>query len=296
MSMKKGLYSLVLASAVLGAYSIAFAGAYGEAEQPEEIPAPAPAPPAPEPPPAKVYRKHAGFITDSETTRGLRGEIGTFYAAEYHPSSVGDVEATNTYLHISYGTELFEVGVFVPPYIYVHQDSVGEEDDFGDMKLWGKIIPLRTDIFTLGAGLAVTFPTAGDGLGTDDYGFLPFVTGGVMAGPVDIRASIGYDVYTTDDEQIGPFKLSDDRFDKTDLNVAALYPIAENVVIRGELTHNHFVDSNYDPVSLYPGVDVSFPLGAVDLVLRPTLGIGLTQAPDWQIGLGIAVEAPTLGM
>src|SRR5689334_25447035 len=113
MSMKKGLYSLVLASAVLGAYSLAHAGAYGEAEQPEEIPAPAPAPPAPEPPPAKVYHRHVGFFTDAETTRGLRGEIGAFYAAEYHPSSVGDVEAANLYGHISYGTELFEVGVFV---------------------------------------------------------------------------------------------------------------------------------------------------------------------------------------
>lgn len=293
--MKKAFYSVVIASAVLGASSIAFAGAYGEAEQPEEIPAPAPAPPAPapEPPPAKVHRKHVGFLTDVETTRGLRAEVGTFYAAEYHPSSVGDVEATNTYLHLSYGTEMFEVGVFVPPYIYVHQNSIGEADDFGDMKLWGKVVPLRTEYFDLGVGLVVTFPTAGDGLGTDDYGFLPFLAAGGMAGPVDLRLSLGYDVYTTNDESL-PFgvTLNDDRFDRTDLNFAALYPINDMVVVRGELTHNHFVDSNYDPVSIFPGVDVSFAIAdQVDLVLRPTLGIGITQAPDWQIGLGIAIEA-----
>src|SRR5689334_24617539 len=122
MSMKKGLYSLVLASAVLGAYSLAHAGAYGEAEQPEEIPAPAPAPPAPEPPPARVHHKHVGFLTDSETTRGLRTEIGAFYAAEYHPDNVGDSESANATWHISYGTELFEVGVFLPPYLYAHQE------------------------------------------------------------------------------------------------------------------------------------------------------------------------------
>ncbi len=287
--MKKGFYSLVIASAVLGASSIAFAGAYGEAEQPEEIPAPAPAPPAPEPPPARVYRKHAGFLTDAETTRGLRGEIGTFYAAEYHPSSVGDVEATNTYLHLSYGTELFEVGVFLPPYLYVHQESVGEADDFGDMKLWGKVIAYRDDIFKVGGGLIVTFPTGDDGLGTSEYGFLPFLTLGAMAGPVDIRLSGGYDVYTE-------HGVLGDVYDRSDLNLAALYPVAENVVVRGELTHNHFTESEADPVNFYPGVDVYFPIGSVDLVLRPTLGIGLTEAPDWQIGLGIAVEAPTIGM
>ena len=43
MMKKKKIHSFVLASVVLGASSIAFAGAYGEAEQPEEIPAPAPA-------------------------------------------------------------------------------------------------------------------------------------------------------------------------------------------------------------------------------------------------------------
>src|SRR5207247_104049 len=125
------------------------AGAYGEAEQPEEIPAPAPAPPAPEPPPAKVYRKHVGFITDSETTRGLRAEIGAFYAAEYHPSSVGDVEAASTYAHISYGTEDFEVGLFAPLYIWTQQDGIpGDRQSFGDLGLWGKWLPLRMNNFT----------------------------------------------------------------------------------------------------------------------------------------------------
>jgi hypothetical protein len=300
--MKKGLYSLVLASAVMGAYSIAFAGAYGEAEQPEEIPAPAPAPPAPEPPPAKVHRKHVGFLTDSETTRGLRAELGAFYAAEYHPARVGDVEAVNTYAHISYGTELFEVGVHAPLFIWTQQESIpGDRSDFGDLSLWAKVIPLRMDNFTLGGGLIATFPTAGDGLGTDEYGFEPFITGGALAGPVDLRVSFGYIVTTSPDLNLvdingNPIGTPNDLYDRTDLNFAALYPVADNVVVRGEFTHQHFVGSfkEVDPVSIFPGVDVSFPLGNVDLVLRPTLGIGLHHAPDWQIGLGIAVEAPTL--
>lgn len=289
--MKKGLYSLVIASAVLGASSIAFAGAYGEAEQPEEIPAPAPAAPAPEPEPVKVMRKHPGFFTDSETTRGLRGELGSFYAAEYHRNSVGDVEAANAYLHISYGTELFEVGITAPSYIYAHQEGIPDDvSNVGDMRLWGKILPLRTDMFTGGLGLVVSFPTGDGGAGTNDYGFLPFLTGGVMAGEASLRLSVGYDVYTAH----GGY-LADTIYDHGNLNAAALYPVAENVVLRGELEWNHFVYSNADPTSFYPGVDVTFALtDAVDLVLRPTLGIGLTEAPDWQIGLGIAIEAPQI--
>ena len=286
--MKKGFYSLVIASAVLGASSFAFAGAYGEAEQPEEIPAPAPAAPAPEPEPCKVMRKHVGFFTDAETTCGLRAELGSFYAAEYHPNSVGDAEAANVYLHISYGTELFEVGLTAPSFIYAHQNGIpGDIKDVGDMRLWGKVIPLRTDMFDLGGGLIVTFPTGNGGAGTSEYGFEPFLTGGVMAGEASIRGSIGYNVFTEHPNL-------DDTYDNIDTNLAVLYPIAENVVVRAEMTQNHFTHADADPTSLWPGVDVSFPIGEVDLVLRPTLGIGLTEAPDWQIGLGIAVEAPNI--
>lgn len=284
--MKKGLYSLVIASAVLGAASFAFAGAYGEAEQPEEIPAPAPAPePPPEPEPPKVMRKHIGFFTDAETTRGLRAEIGSFYAAEYHPASVGDVEAANVYLNVSYGTELFEVGITAPSFIYAHQNGIpGDIKDVGDMRAWGKIIPYRSEHFDVGGGLVVRFPTGSGGAGTGEYGFEPFLTWAAHVGEADIRHSIGFDFYTEHPRLPEANNL--------DNNLAVLYPVAENVVLRGELTHNHFTDFDADPVSLFPGVDVTFPFETVDLVLRPTLGIGLHDAPDWQIGLGIALEVP----
>jgi len=196
--MKKGFFSVVLASAVLGATSYAFAGAYGEAEQAEEIPAPAPAAvPAPEPEEPRVMRKFSGFLTDSETTRGIWAELGSVYAAEYDGPS--DADAVNTYAHISYGQEMFEVGVLMP-YIYAHQDGIGHANDFGDLRLWGKVVPVRTDMFTFGLGLVTSFPTAGSDkgvkMGTDEYGFLPFLTMGVELDPVSIRSSIGYNVYT----------------------------------------------------------------------------------------------------
>lgn len=303
--MKKGIFSVVLASTVLGAASYAFAGAYGEVEQAEEIPAPAPAAvPAPEPEEPRVMRKFSGFLTDAETTRGLWIEIGSVYAAEYDGPT--DADAVNTYAHLSYGQEMFEVGALIP-YIYAHQDHIGSAHDFGDLRVWGKVVPVRTDMFTFGLGLITSFPTAGTDngteMGTDEYGFEPFVTFGVLAGPASIRTSLGYNVYTTrnsddlDDEAIGnPFKSSDwERlYDNVDLNVGVLVPVGEMIVVRAELTYNHFVSDlvdaagKDDPTSIFPGADISFPIGTSELVLRPTVGIGLFEAPEWQAGLGIA--------
>lgn len=291
--MKKEIFSFVLASTLLGASSIAFAGAYGEAQQPEEIPAPAPAPVVPEPAPI-VMRKFSGFLTDAETTRGLRVEVGGVYAAEYHPSSVGDVQAAQAYGIASYGREDWEVGLMLPSYLYVDQDTVGDAKGFGDMRLWGKYLPVRTERFTFGGGLILTFPTGAGGMGTALYGFEPYLTAAYQVGIASIRGSIGYNVFTKHDDFAGDNPAPDNMYDNLDNNLAVLAPVAENVVVRAELTHNHFANNDNDPVSLFPGVDYTIACGNNEVVLRPTLGIGITEAPDWQIGLGIALNAPGL--
>lgn len=286
--MKKGFFSVVFASAILGATSYAFAGAYGEAEQAEEIPAPVPAAvPAEEPPPVRTIRKFDGFLQDAETTRGLWAEIGSVYGTRYYDKA-GDVEVVNTYAHISYGQEMFEAGLLMP-YIYVHQKSLPSNDsadDFGDLRLYGKVIPLRTDNFNLGLGLIVSFPTAGDNLGTEAYGFNPFLTLGGVAGPVHIRYHAAYNVTTKPDTHR---RVSDDAFDYFDHNLGVLYPINDMIVVRGEFVHAHLTDSHADPVSILPGVDISLAIGDNELVFRPTVGVGLNSpAPNWQAGLGIA--------
>lgn len=284
--MKKGFYSVVLATAVLGGATMAFAGAYGEAEQPEEIPAPAPAPPpAPEPEPERVLRLFEGFLTDAETTRGLWVELSAMYGVHYY-DNLGDTEAVNTHLHVSYGQEMFEVGLAVP-YLWFRQDTFGEEDAFGDLRLWGKVIPLRTEHFSLGGGLITSFPTGDDGAGTAEYGFEPFITMGAVAGPVQIRSHIGYNVFTEHD-------VLGDVYDRLDVSLNVLAPITDMVVVRGELSYQYLTHSRDDdfehPLTLYPGVDFYIPVGGDnELIIRPTLGVGLTQeAPDWQGGLGIA--------
>jgi hypothetical protein len=287
--MKKGLFSVVFASALLGATSYAIAGAYGEAEQAEEIPPPAPAAvPAAEEAVPRVYHKFSGFLTDAETTRGFWAEIDAMYGIHYY-DHVGDAEAVNTALHLSYGQEMWEVGALMP-YIWAKQSLKhlpdAEDDAFGDLRLWGKFLPVRTDMFTFGLGLIASFPTASDNFGTDAYGFEPFLTAGVLAGPVHFRYHAGYYV-TTDPHTNRP--LSDDAFDNFDQNLGVLWPATDDIVVRAEITHSHFVDSHEDPTSIIPGVDFYVPVGGNDLVLRPTVGVGLCDnAPNWQAGLGIA--------
>lgn len=275
--MKTQVVSLLCAVALLGGATTAFAGAYGEAQQPEEMPiAPPPVltPPAPLPEPELVLREFAGFLTDAETSRGFWAELGSVYASE---TDLGpDQQLVNTFLHLSYGQKLWEVGGLFP-YLYYDVDDIGSDNGFGDITLWGKVIPLRTDRYQLGGGLLVTFPTGENSFSTDEYGFEPFVTGAVAAGPVSLRGSFGYMTSTGDPN------------DALDTEFAVLAPIGESVVLRGELLWYH--QDDIDPVTFAPGVDIRFALNDnLELLLRPTAGVGFTEeAPDWQIGLSFAL-------
>ncbi len=304
--MKKGLFSVVFASAMLGATTFAFAGAYGEAEQAEEIPAPLPAAvPTPEPPTPRAMHKFAGFLTDAETTHGLWVELDSMYGIHYYDHS-GDFESVNTDLHISYGKDLFEVGALMP-YLFVNQEHITGDDAnaFGDLRLWGKVMPVRTDMFTFGGGLIATFPTAGHDngthFGTNAYGFEPFLTVGVLAGPVSIRYHAGYYVTTDPDTHRFdnlPSSDADDVFDAFDENLGVLMPIGDMVVARAEIQHEHLTSEavgsgDNDPTSIIPGADIYIGVGGDnELVIRPTVGVGLCDnAPNWQAGLGIAFSA-----
>lgn len=297
--MKKGLTSLMCASALLGASSFAFAGAYGEAEQPEEMPAPAPAPAAAYVEPesdAPIMRVFSGFATDAETARGVWVEMNSMY------SDVDelDADAVTTMTRVAYGMEMFEVGAELP-FVWADTDLFGGDDDIelGNLNFYGKVIPVRTDVFSLGGGLVIGAPTgdslfdthaiinpvSNEGASEDEWGFTPFVTGAVAVGTASLRANIGYQVFTDDDN-----RLADD-FDNLPYNIAGLVPLADNVVLRGEIVGRHFFDLNVneDPVSFLPGVDITIPLDGLDLIIRPTGQVGINDAADWGLGLGLAL-------
>jgi hypothetical protein len=279
--MKKNIPSIFGALALLAVASVAFAGAYGEEEQAEELPTPPPPAAAMVPPPPSeesvtIMREFHGFMTDAETSRGVWAEIGSIYASETDYGT--DIDFVNTFVHLSYGQEMWEVGALLP-YMYYHDDAFGSDDGLGDLSAWGKIIPVRTDVFQLGGGLVATFPTGKDSFSTDEYGFEPFVTAAVAVGPTSLRGSFGYLTATGGDN------------DALDTNVALLAPIGDTIVLRGEVLWYHGLDLDVDPVTFAPGFDVRIPVGDdFELMLRPTGGVGITkEAPDWQLGLSIAL-------
>jgi len=259
--MKKGTVSLLVASALLGASSLVSTPAF--AQTAEE--------------PADVMRAFAGFITDAETTRGLRGEFGTVYARE--TDFAVDTHAFNTALLLSYGREAWEAGVQLP-YGYLDIDGGGTHSGFGDLSLWGKFLPIRTEQFTFGGGLVAQMPTGNDPrFSPDEYGFQPFVTGGVTAGKANIRGHVGYQVFT-----------DIDVLDSIDYSVAGYIPVGAYSVVRAELVGQHFTDVDFDPLSIIVGVDLRSFDQNTRLVVRPTVGAGITQdAPDFQVGLSFVL-------
>jgi hypothetical protein len=280
--------------------SAVLAGAYGEREDAVESPASAPAAMEvqEEEPDEQILRSFASFITDAETSRGLWIELGSLYVNDDVGSSL-DIDGAHTFLHISYGQEMFEGGILVP-YEYLNVDGPGfgfEGDGIGDISLWGKVVPVRTDVFTMGVGMSVSFPSGDQqAFTTDEYGFNPFVSAGFKAGPVSLGTSLGYSRFT-----------DAERTDALTYDVSVLAPIGEMIVLRGEVIGAHYADLHQnefhgptssdiigsggvgdDPVSFVPGVDIIFPMGDAQLMLRPTGAVGISDAADWQLGLSIA--------
>ena len=280
--------------------SMAIAGAYGEREEAVESPASAPAAIqySEEETDERVLRSFASFIRDAETSRGLWVELGSLYVNDDAGSSI-DVDGAHTFLHLSYGQEMFEAGILVP-FEYVNVDTPFgdfEGSGIGDISLWGKVVPLRTDVVNLGVGMSVSFPSGDQQAFTsDEYGFNPFLSAGFHAGPVEIGTSLGYSRFT-----------DAERSDALTYNATVLAPIGDMVVVRGELVGAHYADLHQheghgvtssdiigfggvgdDPVSFVPGVDIIFPLGGAQLMLRPTGAVGISDAADWQVGLSIA--------
>lgn len=284
-------HTILLTAALVAAASTAWAGAYGEDVEAEEPAATAPAaePAVVEPPaPVLTNRQFFNFIEDAETTRGLWVEIRERLSDE--TDGPVDQFVLLTEMIAAYGGEIWEAGLLLPYGYAQFDDGPGPDnrnDSIGDLSLWGKVVPLRTEMFSLGGGLEIAFPTGGGFFTTDEYGFNPFLTGSVEAGPASIRGHIGYDAYTDDNVAEG-----------VDYAVAALVPMGEMVTLRTEIFGAHYTENapmGDDPVSIGPGIDLRTVDGNWQVMLRLSGAAGLTnEAPDYQIGVGVVI-AQTAG-
>jgi len=238
-------------------------------------------------------RSFERFPFDPYTATGFWGEAGALYSEfDLDP---GEVDTTTVFGRLAYGAEKWEAGLQLPYYFADldldmpngHSDS--DEDGVGDLSLYGKFVPLQKGMIKLGLGGQVSVPTGDeDKFGTGEVGLLPFITGGIDLEVVEGIAHVGWNFLTghdsSPDSLVYGFGL-----------LAPVPMIGDYVALRNEFVGEQF-DTHGKPktVSYLPGLDIRIPAGPLNILLRPTGQVGITEeSPDWGVGGSIALaQAP----
>jgi hypothetical protein len=234
------------------------------------------------------------FSHESETVEGLWVETGALYLNTESDtgSEKVDFDGPTAFARASYGQKKWEAGVFFPYY----SDFEGETRDvtvdasgIGDLQAYGKFIPLQGDILDAGAGMLISFPTGDDddGLGTGEFGFLPYFTAQLDLQAAQVRGHIGWEWFTANN--------NDRAADRLVYGFGIFIPLYHYVTFRNEFVSTE-LDTNNDPkvASYLGGLDIRVPIGNFDLLLRPTGIAGISErAPDWGIGGSIALSSAT---
>ncbi len=245
------------------------------------------------------------FAFDTTTANGFWAELAvgaTHSEDEANPfghQTSQDTDAVTIQPTLAYGGASWEAGLLLP---YRHVDGkacetfIGrticaddEEDGFGDINLYGKYI-FRSEYVHVGGGLDLSLPSGDEdkGLGAGELGVAPFATAAAIIGPTEVRAHVGNLFFTGSDSWS---YYSRHPSDVLFYGVGLFYAINDRVGVRGELLGSRIDrDDDQDVLAFEPGVDVRIPLGAVDLILRPTAAVGLTDASaDWGVGAAVGV-------
>jgi hypothetical protein len=239
------------------------------------------------------------FEFDTATAPGLWAEVAT--AMTRDESQGASIEVVTVEPRLIYGGDWAEGGLFIPYErisVAVHNPFFGtqtiDEDGIGDIRLYGKVVPLRTQWADAGLGLEVSCPTGDDskGLGTGEGGFLPYGMAGVRVGPADIRAHFGYQTFVSSNKTVNGFTVTERAPDSFVYGGGLFAALTDRIGVRAELVAQTFdaADNNAHVLLFEPGVDLRFRLGAVDFVIRPTGAVGLTHdSPDWGVGGSVGV-------
>jgi hypothetical protein len=239
------------------------------------------------------------FEFDTAAVNGFWAEVGSVYdntnikPADVPGLDVKDLDRETSFARFAYGgNDKWEASLLVP---YIHFDGKvnGSDTDHtgvGDIKLSGKYLPLHTKVFNAGVGAQLSLPSGNDnhGLGTGEFGALPFFTGAFNLALLEVRGHVGW-------EFLAGNHNNDQKADRLVYGFGIFMPLWDRIDLRNEFSGTQ-LDRPGKPkiVNYLIGLDVRLPIGDYDILLRPTGLIGVTdRAPDWGIGGSIVFTSPT---
>jgi hypothetical protein len=245
------------------------------------------------------------FDLETATADGFWFELGGFYErTSFGPDDVEGLDvkldAWTAFARAAYGGEKWEAGAFIP---YRGQDgrAIMDADDtqtrlnvddngIGDIQVYGKYIPLDTELLDAGAGVRFSLPSGDDnkGLGTGELGALPFFTAAFNLAFLEARGHVGWEFFTGDNDD-------GQAYDRLVYGFGLIMPLFDRFSMRHEFVGEE-MDTGDKPkvVNYVAGLDIRIPIGRYDLLLRPTGLAGInSRAPNWGVGGSIAITSPT---
>ena len=247
---------------------------------------------------ALPVRSFDRFEFDAVTARGLWAEVAT--ADSRKDSSSVSVDVVTVEPRLIYGGSLAEGGLLIP-FAFVHTESpaffgtfTNDESGIGDVRAYGKLLPVQTRWLDAGVGLELSFPSGDDtkGFGTGEVGFLPFGMAAAHLGFADLRGHLGYQTYSGSNPIFINFQQIERAPDSYVYGGGLFRAVSPHVGLRAEFIGQAFdtADNNQHLLTFEPGLDLRFPLGRIDLLIRPTGAVGLTSdAPDWGVGGSVGI-------
>ncbi len=237
------------------------------------------------------------FSLDTENVQGFWAEAGALYEGT-NVKGGPDLDAVNSFLRFAYGQERWEAGLEMPYEsvngTLVPSGQVADNNGPGDLQLYGRYTALQSEILDLGVGAQLSLPSGDSdkGLGSGEFGALPFGNAALKLSVAEVRAHVGYEVFTGSNS-------SGLAFNRLVFGAGIFAPIGKYVALRNEFSGTRFdapgPGSHPKVVSYLPGVDIRIPIGDLDLLIRPTGLVGVSEnAPDWGAGASIAIASKTM--
>jgi hypothetical protein len=176
-----------------------------------------------------------------------------------------------------------ELGFIVPGLLqstrFENGGSAQNNADIGDFLLYTKFQQPVAKHCSVGGGLELTFPNgpASKGFGTGELGVNPFVSTRYQYRMIGVGANVGYQIY------------AGDAHDVFNYGTEIILRVSNVWALRTELAGRVFnaAGIRFHELQVLPGIDFDL---SNRITIRPTGMVkGTDTAPDWGVGVGIAV-------